>query len=284
MENVFHMDDISNNTVHSTPLGEVTVDYTVVERIRAAAEEAKRDLAAPPSVMVVKNQAHKTLTVNILDDRLLIYQQIAGNGTSNGMEKLYDEPTDKYRAVLFLYCTDCRIFVMSKVLKLAVMQCSQCQISIRGGVIGPVELFRCADANVDIRSAFPLLTFELCTSVHMYQRMTESVYSIIGASRCTINSVDPVSGQRLASYPIEDLFSTRRFYHLSRNGMRWIEEPYILNNVTPHLIALPPEEEPTEPTDSPFGQTPPTIGFYTYQPTRQNVQLAPGPPSCGWQG
>ncbi len=265
-----------------TPNGEVTADYSVMDRIRAAAEEAKKDLAAPPAVLVVEKLSGKTLIVNIVDDRLVIYHQVPGQ-MNDGLEKLYDEPTNKYRSVLFLYCKECRIFVMSKVLKLTIIQCNECQLSIRGGVIGLVELFRCTNTNVDIRSTFPLLTSELCSNVHMYQRMDESVYGIIGGSECTINKVDPNTGQRLESYSVEDLFGSRRFYHLSSTGMQWIEEPYILNSITPHLMALPPDEG-TDP-ELPFGQTPPSVGMFTYIPSNRNkVQLAPGPNTCGWQG
>ncbi len=250
-----------------TEYGTVKAEYHIVDRIKAAAEEAKRDLDTPPPVLVVEKQHHKTLIVNIIDDRLVIYHQIPDNVTSDGLEKLYDEATNKFRAVLFLYCTNCRIFVMSKVLKLMLMQCKECQVSIRGGVIGLVEIFKCMGSNIDVRSGFPLLTLELCSNVHIYQRNVESVYGVIGGLECTINSVDPTSGQRLNRYPVEDLFGSRRFYHLSHDGgMRWIEEPYILNNVVPHLIALPPEpEQASAEQELPFGTTPPNIGFFSYQ-------------------
>ena len=248
-----------------TEYGKVTAEYSIVDRIKAAVEEAKRDLEAPPSVLVVEKQQHKTLIVNIIDSRLVIYHQIPG-AVSDGLEKIFDEPTDKFRAVLFLYCTGCRIFVMSKVLKLMLMQCSECLVSIRGGVIGLVELFRCVNSSVDVRSGFPLLTIELCSNVHIYQRNPESVYGVIGGIECTINSVDPGTGQRLNSYPVEDMFGGRRFYHLSHDtGVRWIEEPYILNNVVPHLIALPPEPVQEQEQELPFGTTPPTVGYFSYQ-------------------
>lgn len=260
---IFKMDEES---IHLTEHGQVKAEYHIVDRIKAAVKEAKRDLDAPPPVLVVEKQHRKTLIVNTTDDRLVIYHQIPGKTTGDGLEKVYDEPTDKFRAVLFLYCTDCRIFVMSKVLKLMLMQCRECQVSIRGGVIGLVEIFKCVDSNIDVRSGFPLLTLELCSNVHIYQRNTESVYGVIGGLECTINSVDPVSGQRLNRYPVEDLFGSRRFYHLSHDGgMRWIEEPYILNNIVPHLIALPPEPEPASEQELPFGTTPPNIGFFSYQ-------------------
>jgi hypothetical protein len=281
VDDIFHMDDEKSNT-YPTPNGEVKVDYTVVERIRAAAEEAKKDLAAPPAVMVVEKQFRKTLIVNIVDNRLVIYHQSPGQLGNNGLEKLYDEPTDKFRSVLFLYCKDCRIFVMSKVLKLAVIQCDQCQISVRGGVIGPVELFRCVDTNVDIRSAFPVLTSELCKNVHMYQRQEQSIYGIIGGSNCTINKVDPITGQRLASYPVDDLFGSRRFYHLAGTEMHYVAEEYLLNNIETHLMALPPETNTEE--EPPFGQTPPSVGFFTYHPnSRPTPRFIPGPQNCGWQ-
>jgi len=227
--------------------------------------------------MVVEKQMHKTLLVNIIGDRLVIYHQVS---IDNGLEKIYDEPTDKFRAVLFLYCTDCRIFVMSKVLKLTLIQCAQCQISIRGGVIGLVEIFRCIDTNIDIRSQFSLLMLELCSNVHMYQRIEELVYGVIGGSNCTIKTVDPENGVRLNSYSVEDLFGDRRFYHLSCTGMRWVDEPYILNNITLHLMALPPESK--EDSD-PFGKTPPVVGFFNYQLDSRKNKYCFGVHRCNFE-
>ena len=262
-----------------TPNVEVKADYSIVERIKAAAEEAKKDLTAPPAVLVVEKLHRKTLIVNIVDERLVVYHQNPSQLQNDGLEKLYDEPTNKYRAVLFLYCTECRIFVMSKVLKLTIIQCTDCQVSIRGGVIGLVELFRCVNTNVDIRSSFPLLTAELCNNVHMYQRMDQSVYCVIGAVECTINKVDENTGLRLESYTVEDLFSSRRFYHLSSEGVKWIEESYVLNNISLHLMALPPNAE--EADGLPFGQTPPSVGMFTFHSQTQNVHTL-GPTGCGW--
>ena len=260
---IFPMDDERSKVVHHTALGQVTANYSIAERIRAAAEEVKKDLAAPPAVLVVDKQSDKTLIINIIDNRLVIYHQNPNVLVNDGLEKLYDEPTDKYRSVLFLYCTNCRIFVLSKVLKLAVIQCNQCQISIRGGAIGPVELFRCHDTSVDIRSAFPILTCELCQNVHMYQRQDEASYAIIGAIDCTINKVHSDTGQRLSSYPVEDLFNSRRFYCLCDREMFYVSEEYLLNNIEAHLMALPAEDDSGQ--ELPFGQTPPSVGFFTFQ-------------------
>ena len=251
-----------------TRSGDITAEYNIVQRIKDAADLAKRDLDAPPPVLVVEKQVGLAFLVTIEDERLLIQ-------TADCKTILFDESVDKFRAVLFLYCQDCRVFILSKVLKLAVIQCNDCQFSVRGGVIGLVELFRCRSINVDVRSSFPLLTLELCNAVHIYQRLAEAVYGILGVNDCSVTRVNS-SGERIGRYTLEDLFSSRRFYCLGPDGIKWIEEPYVLNNVQAHLIALPEDDE------LPFGQTPPKVGYFTFSSRSGTPRSTKGSPHDGW--
>ena len=212
---------------------EIAANYDIFDRIRTAADEAAGDLKTPAPILVVEQQHSNTLLVDIVDERLVI---------RNGNIFLYNEPVNKFRAILFIYCSDCRIFVMCKVLKLAAIQCKDSQISIRGGSIGPIEIFQCSSTSIDVRPEIPILTLELCDNVHIYQRGDFMTYGVTGASQCSVTKVRSSTRERLKAFSIEDIFSTRRFYHLCNENMYTVAEKYIINNIQAHLLALPSKD------------------------------------------
>lgn len=218
---------------------------SVKQKLQDAVTLAKTTLHPPLDIITLNGASHDTYVIveNLMIDGVS-WLYIFGSGSSKKREVLFSSPKDKFRAIVFVGFTDARIFVMEKVLKLTFLYCSKCQISIRGGSIGPVEFIRCISTNVDIRGnaskgeTIPIVQIDMSTDVHFYQRSDEIVYAVCGCTDITGVIVDTESGLRIKETPMKSsIFGEQTFLLFSKTeGIVQIQERYALNNIIQHLM------------------------------------------------
>lgn len=218
---------------------------SVKQKLQDAVTLAKTTLQPPPDIITLNGASGETY---IIVENVMIggasWLYIFGSGHSKKREVLFSSPKDKFRALVFVGFTDARIFVMEKILKLTFLYCSKCQISIRGGSIGPVEIIKCISTNVDIRGSaskgetIPIVQIDMSADVHFYQRSDEIVYAVCGCTDITGVIVDTESGLRIKETPMKSsIFGEQTFLLFSKTeGIVQIQERYALNNIIQHLM------------------------------------------------
>lgn len=217
----------------------------IKRKLQDAVTLARSTLHPPPDIITI-NGGPKTsyITVEGLKIGDVPWLYIFGSGQDKKRDILFKAPKDKFRTIVFVGLKDSRVFIMEKVLKLTFLYCGQCQISIRGGSVGPVEFIRCSTSNIDIRgdattgTTLPIVQIDMSTSVHFYQRSPEIVYAVCGCADITGVIVDPESGARIKQTPMQtSMFGEQTFLLFSKTeGIVQIQERYALNNIVQHLM------------------------------------------------
>ena len=192
-----------------------------IEKIARAAAVAKEHLATPLPILIIESITGHLLTVNIANGRLLVY--------SNDRRVFFDEPITKFRAVLFLNCKNCKMYILAKLLKITMIECINCHLEIHSTLVGPAELFHCIDSTVQIYAHIPLCTIESCKKVTVFQHIDELIYNVIACLESFV-----CVGE--TKHPIEDLLSLRRFYHIGSGYIEHCEQAYSLMEINLHPV------------------------------------------------
>lgn len=224
----------------------------IKKKLQDAVALAKKALQPPPDIITVNGDptlSYITVESAKIGDDHFLY--VFGSGQDKKRRILFKAPKEKFRTVIFVGLVDCRVFVMEKILKLTFLYCGNCQISIRGGSVGPVEFIKCNSSNIDIRgdassgSGIPVIQIDMSNGVHFYQRSEEIVYAVCGCTGITGVIVDAASGLRIKQTPMEtSMFGEQTFLLFSKKeGIVQIQERYVLNNIVHHLMFHDAEEE-----------------------------------------
>ena len=243
-----------SNSTNSNGSDQPVKRSNIGNRIVAAAKIAEETLEPPQPVILVKGIVSETISVNLTDRGVLTV-------TTQSGRVIVSEPSDRFRAVLFERCDRCKIFVFCKLLRVMFIDSSDCMISIRGGVIGVGEFFRCKDTNVDIRSGLPVVQVESCSGVHFVQRIDDCVYAAKSCYDVTFSLVDGTGlPQKTYTYSTPLLQTESRHYMLvsKTDGFVTTTDTYLLTNIEQNLIFL--DEDDLDPAFgdvlSKFGVTP----------------------------
>jgi hypothetical protein len=176
-------------------------------------------------------------------------------------------PRDKFRSVYFGDLYDCRVFVLSKLIRVFFRECNSCQISLRQPIVGMAEFYKCRDTNINIRipnleefeenPPIPLTRIEDCRNFHIYQSVDDLVYVVKLCEKVTGTIIDPSTGKREATYNLGKLFwneEEQNLICLSRtDGFGTVPMTYNLNNID-QIVFIDPLNDPSE--DIIFGTTP----------------------------
>ena len=243
-----------------------------VQRLKCELEEA--EFESPHPVIEIKGHKNQCIVVKELE--------ISSDGYSNNLRKLViyrntdseDSPlfeidTDKFHHVQFSSLEDCRVFILTKTVRIFFMRCNNCQVSVRRPLISALEFFKCKNLQLSIRinsenTPIPLVLIEDCSKVDIYQSNEELVYIIKVCVDITGNIIDPTTKERLSKYNLGKIFwgeQERSFVLLSRTqGFATVSDTYQLNSLEHNLMIrqLNSENEDSEDqiTDL-FGTTPP---------------------------
>ena len=173
----------------------------------------------------------------------LIYRNLNSNDSP-----LIKIPKDRFYHVHFININDCRIFVMTKLIRAYFYRCNNTQISIREPIIGMIELFQSKNRNLHIRiqetlngeSPIPLTRIEECETISLYQSNTDIIYLVKLSNNIKGIIVDYLTKERMAQYDMGKLLwdsSEQHFICLSKiNGFAMVPYNYVLNDIQHHII------------------------------------------------
>lgn len=263
--------------VEDTSIRNVSVEasHELTQRLKAAAEFAARESSSQGSTSLavfISDLSECSIVVDEISslksslnrDYFIIYKTYKGDPVP-----LFKAPVGKYRYVYFKNLNNCRIFVKTKLLKVFFHNCTNTQISLRKPVIGAVEFFRCKSVNLSIRiddeDPIPLTRLEECKDFHILQSVDCLEYIVKSSVDVSGTIVDRVTGQRGTRYELGKIFwddQEQTLICLSRRkGFAAASYVYALNELSQHIIALPPGPSdmlPNSPVpESVFGTTPP---------------------------
>lgn len=240
-----------------------------VKRLKNELEEA--EFESPHPVIEIKGHKNQCLVVKEITStseselrKLVIYRN-----TDSEDSPLFEIDTDKFHHVQFSSLEDCRVFVLTKTVRVFFMRCNNCQISVRRPLISALELFKCKNLQLSIRiesedTPIPLILIEDCSKVDIYQSNRELVYIIKVCIDITGNIIDPVTKERLSKYNLGKIFwgeQERSFVLLSRTqGFATVSDTYQLNSLEHNLMIRQLDSENEESDDQIedlFGTTPP---------------------------
>lgn len=231
----------------------------IKQKLQTAVDLAKETLVPPPDIINVnggEETSYVTVESATIDEKSWLY--VLGSGQDRKKKILFKTLKDKFRTIVFVGLIDSRIFIMEKPLKLTFLYCRNCQISIRGGSVGPVEFIKCESTNVDIRgdaktnTMVPLIQIDMSTNVHFYQRSDELAYAVCKCNNITGVIVDPSSGKRIKQTPMEtSMFGEQSIFLFSKEeGIVQTQTRHILNDISHHLsfkdIRIPGEDSDDE--------------------------------------
>jgi len=240
----------------------------------AAAEHKSRD-SQPLLPIVIENESHTTIMVS---------QKIEGNGLeyliiSRGSEGPDIRiPNDRFQHLHFINLVECRVFVMTKLVRVYFYDCKNCQVSIRAPLIGSLEYYKCQNINLNTRvpenpedphaCIIPLTKIEHCDTVHIFQSNSELMYVVKLSTNIKGTIINAATGERIAEYPVGGkLFwdeQEQTIICLSvSSGFASVPLRYALNDIQHHMMVQPLEEsvemdDGEDDLPSIFGTTPPS--------------------------
>lgn len=219
----------------------------ISDRLKIASLSAKNELLnkePPPSTLEIIGEENTSITIKDKVENGVLYFVIR-RGT-DGNSPIIKVRNDKFRSVYFEDLFDCRVFVMTKLVRVFFKECQSCQISIRQPVVGMVEFFKCTDTNVNIRvtsshdlSPIPLTRLENCQNFHIFQSNNELIYIVKLCENVTGTIVNFETNAREITYNLGKLFwneEEQNIVCLSREeGFEMIPLEYYLNDIE-HMI------------------------------------------------
>jgi len=250
----------------------------IARSLKKAALRLKKEMEhvePPHAVIEIKGEVGQCIVVKEVYEQGKIYLVIYRNADSE--TPLYKVEKLVFRQVQFSSLTDCRVFVLAKMVRVFFMRCKGCQFSIRTPLVGPLEFYKCRSSKVNIRipetlaqgpePPIPLVMVEDCQQFHVYQSNRELAYVITLCDTITGNIVDPKTNERKARYPLGKIFwgeQERSLVILSRDrGFASVPDRFALNQIEQYIMVRPLEDSDSDSegesstiTDL-FGTTPP---------------------------
>jgi len=222
--------------------------------------------------VVIEGEQHVTIVVSKKRELNGLDYIVISRGTAEDRPPDIRIPGDKYQHIHFIGLKDCRVFVMTKLVRAYFCNCEDAAVSIRKPLIGGLEFYKCRNLNLSVRlegeESIPLTRIENCQTFHIYQAVRELMYVVKLSIDVTGNIIEAASGQRLANYDLGKLFWDSQEQILvclsAEDGFNAVPVQYALNDIAHHLIAQPlrQDDEKVEDVRSIFGTTPPAHGTY----------------------
>ena len=231
----------------------------ILDRLKIASVVAKYELsrqASPPTVLEIIGEKGTSIVVKDSYDAangityFVIYRN--ADDTNAPMIKV---PRDKFRSVYFEDLYDCRVFVMTKLIRVFFRECNSCQISLRQPIVGMAEFYKCRDTNINIRipvaddddnPPIPLTRIEDCRDFHIFQSNDDLVYVVKLSANVTGTIIHPDTKVREATYNLGKLFwnaEEQNLVCLSRqDGFGVVRLEYNLNNID-QILFIDPQRE-----------------------------------------
>lgn len=225
----------------------ITPDNALPETLQTAVNLARITLTdSPPDILCIANHDGCQITVAEASigsgmSKIMFIYKLTQDG---GRQILHRSNITRYRAILFVGCTDTFIIVHTKMLKISYLYCQNGQTSIRGGCTGPVEFIRCENITVDIReNALPVVQVDLSKEIAFYQRVPEVVYALHGCENVTAAIVPvPEGGAFKKVNLVSSIFGEQSFTVFSLDGIVVHQRHYPLNGIVQNLLYISPEE------------------------------------------
>ncbi len=259
------------------------IDVTL--RLKQAATIARQELATkglPPLVIKIENENDVCIVITECESKggdkyFIIYKN--ANSKNSPLIKV---PVNKYRYVYFKGLIECRVFVVTKLIRLMFQECKNCQICLRSPVIGMVEFYKCKNTNAHIRipilqskngkkdktPPIPITRIEECQHFNIFQSNDELVYLIKLCDKIEGIIIDPITKERQSRYNLGKLFWSHQeqtLICLSRDqGFASAPMKYALNNISQHIIVKGPNTSDLDDGLDPsiLGTTPPVAKSY----------------------
>ncbi len=253
------------------PAGAASTPNDVAQSLKEAAIRLKKQMETvepPHPVIEIKGETGCCITVKERGNFLVIYK-------NSDDVPLYMVGKPVFHHIQFTSLTDCRIFILIKMVRVFFFKCTGCQFSIRAPLIGALEFYKCKSSNVNIRiectdpseRPIPLVMVEECRNFGIYQSNQELVYVVTLCVDITGNIIDPKTKERKATYKLGKIFwgEQERMLVLlsSTQGFASVANVYALNNIDHHLLVKPLGSDSDLEEDSEggsvdiFGTTPP---------------------------
>lgn len=222
-----------------------------IENIKQKLQEAvtlAKTTIKPPADVITINGGIKTDYVTVEDVTIgkEHWLYIFGSGEDKKRDVLFKNKKGKFRTIIFIGFYGSKIYIKEKMLKITFLYCEDCQISIRGGTIGPVEFIKCKNSNIDIRdppgvlidvySSIPIIQIDMPEEIHFYQRCSDIVYAVCGCSGITGVIIE--ENKQIKQTPMQtSMFGEQTFLLFSKTeGIVQIQERHALNNISQHLM------------------------------------------------
>lgn len=218
----------------------------IEKRLQEAVQTAKSTINVPAEMIVI-NSVHKShiYVEEVLFGRekwIYVFYSDAvidiRKSASKKREVAYKWPKDKFRAMLFVGCANSRIFVMEKMLKITFLFCESCELSIRGGCIGPLEFIRSKSCKIDLReNEISVVQVDMCKDLHFYQRLDTMVYVLCACDDVTCMIIHDGEIKIPQTDMQTSMFGEQNVMLFSRtDGIAHIQSRHVLNDIGHNLF------------------------------------------------
>lgn len=199
---------------------------------------SKRGPLDPP--LIIENESKCTLIVKEYRENgnsyFLIYRNFSG--VESPVIKI---PFDRFHHVHFINIRDCRIFIETKLVRIFLYECLNCQVSVTETTLGMVELYKCKNINLSLSTWIPWVRIENCDTIKLFQSSDEIIYVVKMSCNVSGTIIDRKTKERLFQYEMGKLIwneAEQILICLSREkGFMVFPSKYILNDISHHLIA-----------------------------------------------
>jgi hypothetical protein len=244
----------------------------ILDRLKIASIVAKNDLlrqSPPPTVLEIIGEKGTSIVVrDTYDNTNGITYFVIYRNADDANSPMIKVPRNKFRSVYFENLYDCRVFVMTKLVRVFFRACDSCQISLRQPIVGMAEFYKCQNTNINIRipvdeeiddnPPIPLTRIEDCRDFHIFQSNDDLVYMIKLCESVTGTIICANTKVREATYNLGKLFwnvEEQNLVCLSRkDGFGVVRLEYNLNNID-QILFIDPQRESQEDMEL-FGTTP----------------------------
>lgn len=272
MDEIFEFEGFSFDPPKNVPpILESPPRIGILDRLKIASVVAKYELSRespPPAVLEIIGEKGTSIVVKDYYDAAngVTYFVIYRNA-DYANAPMIKVPRDKFRSVYFEDLYDCRVFVMTKLIRVFFRECNSCQISLRQPIVGMAEFYKCRDTNINIRipvdeddenPPIPLTRIEDCSNFHIFQSNDDLVYIVKLCESVTGTIICPESKKRESTYDLGKIFwrvEEQNLVCLSRSdGFGTVPMAYNLNNID-QILFIDPQRESQEDIAL-FGTTP----------------------------
>ena len=268
MDEIFGFEGFSDETLPVSP-----PRLRILDRLKIASIVAEYELtrqSPPPTILEIIGEKGTSIVVkDSYDAATGITYFIIYRNADYANAPMIKVPRDKFRSVYFEDLYDCRVFVMTKLIRVFFRGCNSCQISLRQPIVGMAEFYKCRDTNINIRipvndnnPPIPLTRIEDCRNFHIFQSNDDLVYIIKLCESVTGTIICANTKVREATYDLGKLFWSEEEQNLvclsRKDGFGTVRLDYNLNNID-QIIFMDPREENDE--MAVFGITPTVAKF-----------------------